>query len=94
MQPAQILRLAVTLLLTSGFPLLPPPDSLLPAVAQTTSNKQAEEDRILQICRQHLDVSQYEAAVPSCNQALAKLNYLSSARVEILPVLSTGHRLS
>ncbi|MEX0267668.1 hypothetical protein AB3R30_00865 [Leptolyngbyaceae cyanobacterium UHCC 1019] len=49
MPPIQTLRLApVTLLLTAGVPLLPPPDFLLPAVAQTVFENQerkAEGDR-------------------------------------------------
>ncbi|MEX0267663.1 CHAT domain-containing protein [Leptolyngbyaceae cyanobacterium UHCC 1019] len=80
MQPAQTLRLAaVTLLLTAGLPLLPAPDFLLSAVAQTAPNRKAEgvgealqeADRLLKQGNQQLETSQYQAALQSWQQALA-----------------------
>ena len=72
MPPIQTLRLAaVTLLLTAGIPLLPMSDPLLPAVAQTVQDRQAEADRLLNQGIQQLQTSQYQAALQSCQQALA-----------------------
>jgi CHAT domain-containing protein len=71
MQPIQTLRLAaVALLLTAGFPLIPAPDFLLPALAQTSPDRKTEADRLLAQGIQQYQTSQYEAAIQSWEQAL------------------------
>ncbi len=71
MQPIQTFRLAaVTLLLTAGLPLIPVPNSLLPAVAQTVQDRKAEADRLLKQGDQQYQTSQYHAALQSWQQAL------------------------
>ncbi|MEX0269165.1 CHAT domain-containing protein [Leptolyngbyaceae cyanobacterium UHCC 1019] len=73
MQPIQTLRLAaVTLLLTAGFPLLPTPDFLPPAVvqAQTTADQKTEANRLFQQGVQQYQISQFTAALQSWQQAL------------------------
>ncbi|MEG4321871.1 tetratricopeptide repeat protein [Microcoleus sp. Aus8_D1] len=56
-------------LLTTAF-LLTTPDSLFPAIAQTTDARQAEADRLLQQGIQQLQISQLRAALNSWQQAL------------------------
>ncbi|MEX0268377.1 CHAT domain-containing protein [Leptolyngbyaceae cyanobacterium UHCC 1019] len=73
MQSIQTLRLAaVTLLLTAGVPLLPAADFLISAVAQaqTTADRKAEANRLLQQGNQQYQVSQFTAALQSWQQAL------------------------
>jgi CHAT domain-containing protein/tetratricopeptide (TPR) repeat protein len=59
-----------TLILSLTAPLSLPLLNLLPVVAQTSDSRKAEEDRVLQSCRQDLQNAQYEMAVQSCNHAL------------------------
>jgi tetratricopeptide (TPR) repeat protein len=86
MQPIQTLRLAtVTLLLTAGFPLLPAPDFLLPAVAQTVfenQNRIAEADRLLKQGNQQYQTSQFTAAFQSWQQALTIYRELKDRKGE------------
>jgi CHAT domain-containing protein len=71
MPSIQILRLAaVTLLLTAGFPLLPAPDFLLPAAAQTVQDRKAEADRLLEQANQRFQSRDPEAALQYSQQAL------------------------
>jgi tetratricopeptide (TPR) repeat protein len=51
-----------------------------PALAQTTTptDQKAEENRVLQQCRQDLQKNQNEAAVKSCNEALATFRQLKN----------------
>ncbi len=70
------------LVLTANLPLT--------AAAQTTPDQKAEEDRILQLCRQNLDDSQYEAAVQSCNQALATFQQLKNPAGEAKALTNLG----
>lgn len=44
---------------------------LVPAVmAQSTDAREAEAERLLNLCREHLDKNQTEAAIQSCQQAV------------------------
>jgi CHAT domain-containing protein len=71
MPPAQTLRLvAITLLLTAGFPLLPVPDLLLPVIAQTVSDRKAEGDRLLQQGIYQIESRQPKDALQPLEQAL------------------------
>ena len=94
MQPIQTLRLAaVTLLLTAGFPLLPIPDFLLPAVAQaqTTADRKAEANRLFQQGIQQLQTSQYEAALKSWEQALAIYQQVKDRKGEAKALNNLGN---
>jgi CHAT domain-containing protein len=80
MPPIQTIRLAaITLLLTAGVPLLPIPDSPLPAIAQTAPDRKAEDggkalqeaNRLYKQGSQQYKTSQYQAALQSWQQALA-----------------------
>ncbi|WP_333391530.1 CHAT domain-containing protein [Microcoleus sp. Z1_A1] len=52
------------------IPLLTTPDSLFPAIAQTTDAREAEADRLLQQGLQQFQTSQFPAALNSWQQAL------------------------
>jgi CHAT domain-containing protein/Flp pilus assembly protein TadD len=84
MQPAQTLRIAtVSLLLTAGFPLLPTPDSLLPAIAQTVRDSPTERlrqrntegdrrvaNRLFNLANQQFQQNQFELALATLQKTL------------------------
>ncbi|MEG5162679.1 tetratricopeptide repeat protein, partial [Microcoleus sp. AT3-A2] len=61
---------SISLFLLATIPLLTTPDSLFPAIAQTTDARQAEGDRLLQQGIQQYKTSQLRAALNSWQQAL------------------------
>jgi CHAT domain-containing protein/uncharacterized protein HemY len=66
------------------------PHTIFPAAAQTAEPHKAEEDRVLQQCRRDLDENQYEAALQSCNQALATFQQLQNPGGEAKAVMNLG----
>ncbi len=99
MQPIQTLRLAaVTLLLTAGVPLLPAPNFLLPAVAQTTPERKTEDggkasqeaNRLLNQGTQQYQTSQYQAALQSWEQALAIFQSIKDRNGEAAALTNLG----
>ncbi|MEG4544515.1 CHAT domain-containing protein [Microcoleus sp. Aus8_D2] len=61
---------SISLFLLATIPLLTTPDSLFPAIAQTTNARQAEGDRLMQQGNQQYRASQFQAALNSWQQAL------------------------
>jgi len=61
---------SISLFLLATIPLLTTPDSLLPAIAQTTDPRQAEADRLLQQGIRQYQTSQFQAALNSWHKAL------------------------
>jgi CHAT domain-containing protein len=61
---------SISLFLLATIPLLTTPDSLFPAIAQTTDAREAEADRLLQQGIQQSKTSQFPAALNSWQQAL------------------------
>src|SRR4028119_608135 len=61
---------SISLFLLATIPLLTTPDSLLPAIAQTTDAREAEADRLLQQGSQQYQTGQLRAALNSWEQAL------------------------
>jgi len=59
-------------------------------VAQTVDQRKAEEDRVLQQCRQALQKSQYEAAVKACDQAVATFRQLKQLGGEVKALNNLG----
>ena len=62
---------SISLLVLATIPLLTTPDTLFPAIAQTTDARQVEADRLLQQGIQQYETSQLRAALNSWQQALA-----------------------
>ncbi|MEG4940678.1 CHAT domain-containing tetratricopeptide repeat protein [Microcoleus sp. F4-D5] len=61
---------SISLFLLATIPLLTTPDSLFPAIAQTTDARQAEADRLVEQGIQQYKTSQFPAALNSWQQAL------------------------
>ncbi|MEG4105910.1 CHAT domain-containing tetratricopeptide repeat protein [Microcoleus sp. S13_C5] len=61
---------SISLFLLATIPLLTTPDSLFPAIAQTTDARQAEGDRLLRQGLQQYETGQVQAALNSWQQAL------------------------
>ncbi|MEG5032503.1 CHAT domain-containing tetratricopeptide repeat protein [Microcoleus sp. AT3-D2] len=61
---------SISLFLLATIPLLTTPDSLFPAIAQTTDAREAEGDRLLQQGTQQYQTGQFQAALNSWQQAL------------------------
>jgi CHAT domain-containing protein len=61
---------SISLFLLATIPLLTTPDSLFPAIAQTTDARQAEGDRLMQQGLQQFQTGQFPAALNSWQQAL------------------------
>jgi CHAT domain-containing protein len=61
---------SISLLVLATIPLLTTPDTLFPAIAQTTDAREAEADRLLQQGIQQSKTSQFPAALNSWQQAL------------------------
>ena len=61
---------SISLFLLATIPLLTTPDSLFPAIAQTTDARQLEADRLLLQGLQQYQTSQLRAALNSWQQAL------------------------
>jgi tetratricopeptide (TPR) repeat protein len=61
---------SISLFLLATIPLLTTPDSLFPAIAQTTDAREAEADRLLQQGSQQYQTGQFPAALNSWQQAL------------------------
>ena len=61
---------SISLFLLATIPLLTTPDSLFPAIAQTTDARLAEGDRLLQQGIQQYQTRQFPAALNSWQQAL------------------------
>ncbi|MEG3891476.1 CHAT domain-containing protein [Microcoleus sp. Z1_A1] len=61
---------SISLFVLATIPLLTTPDSLFPAIAQTTDAREAEADRLLQQGLQQFQTSQFPAALNSWQQAL------------------------
>src|SRR4028118_5134 len=62
---------SISLFLLATIPLLTTPDSLFPAIAQTTDARQVEADRLMQQGMQQYETDQLRAALNSWQQALA-----------------------
>ncbi|WP_333066816.1 MULTISPECIES: CHAT domain-containing tetratricopeptide repeat protein [unclassified Microcoleus] len=62
---------SISLFVLATIPLLTTPNSLFPAIAQTTDARQAQGDRLLQQGRQQYQTGQLRAALNSWQQALA-----------------------
>src|SRR4028119_518899 len=61
---------SISLFLLATIPLLTTPDSLFPAIAQTTDAREAEADRLLLQGLQQYQTGQFPAALNSWQQAL------------------------
>src|SRR4028119_173924 len=61
---------SISLFLVATMSLLTTPDSLFPAIAQTTDARQAEADRLMQQGLQQYQTGQLRAALNSLQQAL------------------------
>ncbi len=61
---------SISLFLLATIPLLTTPDSLLPAIAQTTDARKTEADRLLEQGIQQYQTSQFPTALDSWQQAL------------------------
>ncbi|MEG4348112.1 CHAT domain-containing protein [Microcoleus sp. LAD1_D3] len=61
---------SISLFLLATIPLLTTPDSLLPAITQTTDARQAEGDRLLRQGIRQYQTSQFQAALNSWQKAL------------------------
>ncbi|MGV0026228.1 hypothetical protein [Phormidesmis priestleyi] len=88
--------LAIATLLFCGAPtLLPRADWLLPTLAQTTTDRKAEADRLLDQGVQQYRTSQYEAALQSWEQALAIYRIIQDRNGEATALNNLGeaHRL-
>jgi len=61
---------SISLLVLATIPLLTTPDTLFPAIAQTTDAREAEADRLMKQGIQQYRTSQFQAALNSLQQAL------------------------
>ncbi|EGK88128.1 CHAT domain-containing protein [Microcoleus vaginatus PCC 9802] len=61
---------SISLFLLATIPLLTTPDSLFPAIAQTTDAREAEGDRLMEQGIQQLETRQFPAALNSWQEAL------------------------
>ncbi|MEG5039987.1 MULTISPECIES: CHAT domain-containing tetratricopeptide repeat protein [unclassified Microcoleus] len=81
---------SISLFLLATIPLLTTPDSLLPAIAQTTDARQVEADRLLQQGSQQYQTGQLRAALNSWQQALPIYRALKNRRMEGLALGNLG----
>src|SRR5919202_2445506 len=73
---------SISLFLLATIPLLTTPDSLFPAIAQTTDAREAEADRLMQQGIQEYQTRQFPAALNSLQQALQIYRALKNRRGE------------
>ncbi|MEG4859253.1 CHAT domain-containing protein [Microcoleus sp. K1-B6] len=73
---------SISLFVLATIPLLTTPDSLFPAIAQTTDARKAEGDRLMQQGQQQYQTSQFPAALNSWQQALQIYRALKNRRGE------------
>ncbi|MEG4059238.1 MULTISPECIES: tetratricopeptide repeat protein [unclassified Microcoleus] len=81
---------SISLFLLATIPLLTTPDSLFPAIAQTTDAREAEADRLLQQGIQQLQTGQLRAALNSWQQALQIYRALKNRRGEGNALVNVG----
>src|SRR4028119_1684905 len=82
---------SISLFLLATIPLLTTPDSLFPAIAQTTDAREAEADRLLRQGLQQYETSQLRAALNSWQQALQIYRALKNRPMEGLALGGLGH---
>jgi CHAT domain-containing protein len=84
---------SISLFLLATIPLLTTPDSLFPAIAQTTDAREAEADRLFQQGLQQYQTSQFQAALNSWQQALQIYRTLKNRQGEsrVLPNLGAAY---
>src|ERR687885_544743 len=81
---------SISLFLLATMSLFTNPDSLLPAIAQTTDAREAEADRLLQQGIQQLQTGQFPAALNSWQQALQIYRALKNRRGEGNALVNVG----
>src|SRR4028118_1118256 len=81
---------SISLFLLATIPLLTTPDSLFPAIAQTTDARQVEADRLMQQGLQQYQTGQLRAALNSLQQALQIYRALKNRPRERLALGSLG----
>ena len=65
--------------------------SLIPAVmAQSTDARKAGAERLLNLCREHLDKNQTEAAIQSCQQAVTAHQQIKDLAGEAKSTVNLG----
>jgi len=85
-----VLLASISLFVLATIPLLTTPDSLLPAIAQTTDARQVEADRLLQQGNQQFQTGQLRAALNSWQQALEIYRAIKNRRMEGLALGNLG----
>ena len=73
---------SISLFLLATIPLLTTPDSLFPAIAQTTDAREAEVDRLMEQGMQQYQTDQFPAALNSWQQALQIYRALKNRKGE------------
>ncbi len=81
---------SISLFLLATIPLLTTPDSLFPAIAQTTDAREAEADRLMQQGLQQFQTRQLRAALNSWQQALQIYRALKNRQREALALNLLG----
>jgi CHAT domain-containing protein len=81
---------SISLFLLATIPLLTTPDSLFPAIAQTTDAREAEADRLLGQGEQQYQTGQFPAALNSWQQALKIYRAIKNRQGEAWALGSLG----
>jgi len=82
---------SISLFLLATIPLLTTPDSLFPAIAQTTDARQAQADRLLGQGLAYYEAGQFPAAMNSWQQALQIYRALKNRQREGLTLNLLGY---
>jgi CHAT domain-containing protein len=81
---------SISLFLLATIPLLTTPDSIFPAIAQTTDAREAEADRLLRQGKQQYQTGQFPAALNSWQQALKIYRVIKNRQGEAWALGSLG----
>src|SRR4028118_1135825 len=85
-----VLLASISLFVLATIPLLTTPDSLLPAIAQTTDARQVEAHRLMKQGLQQYKTGQLRAALNSWQQALQIYRALNNRQREGLALAALG----
>jgi len=89
-----VLKLAslavATLAALSPFNVFLLPSSLTLTLAQATDPRKTEADQLLKLCREQLQQQQYEAAIQSCQEAVASLRQRGNRNGEARSITNLG----